>query len=168
MKRMGFLMLNDSFKRLLELVAVNGKIEGRKRFQKLVYILKQKGFDFTEKYTYHYYGTYSATLQMEIDYLVDSGLLREEQVGETYEYTLSEEYHELEGIFDHHKDLIKILNDKPARILELISVFFYLEDKGYKDVDIIKKKTAILKPELRDDIERAFKEYLKIKNYSIN
>ena len=93
---------------------------------------------------------------------------REEQVGETYEYTLSEEYHELEGIFDHHKDLIKILNDKPARILELISVFFYLEDKGYKDVDIIKKKTAILKPELRDDIERAFKEYLKIKNYSIN
>ena len=161
-------MLKESFKRLLELVAVNGKIEGRKKFQKLVYILKQKGFEFKEAYTYYYYGPYSSTLQMEIDFLVESGLLREEQVGETYEYTLSNEFGELEGKYDAHKQFIHYLNDKPARILELISVFFYLEDKGYQDEDVIKKSTAILKPELKEYIEKAYQEYIEIKNYSIN
>lgn len=158
--------MNKSLKKLLALVNVNGKIEGRKKFQKLVYILKHIGFNFEEKYRYHYYGPYSSTLQMEIDSLVQSDLLAENKYGNTYEYTLTKKSNTfLENNYeDEEIAFIRKLNNKPAYILELVSVFFYLEDKGYNPGETMKKKISILKPELRDNIEEAYELYLNIKN----
>ena len=46
-------------KMILELVNKCGKIEGRTKFQKIVYILQNLGVPFEEKFTYHYFGPYS-------------------------------------------------------------------------------------------------------------
>lgn len=159
--------MNESLKSLLGLVSLNGEIRGRKKFQKLVYILKHMNYDFKEDYTYHYYGPYSSTLQMEIDSLVQSDLLKENVDGKTYKYMITDKAEDItqESIIKNEDtSFVKFLNKQPAYLLELISVFFYLVDKGYTEVDLIKKKTAILKPELEDHIDKAFGIYLEIKS----
>ncbi len=163
--------MNESLKKLLCIVDVNGKITGRKKFQKLIYILKQKDFDFKEDYSYYYYGPYSSTLRMEIDSLVQSNLLEECSVGTTYEYGIADQANDFIQRNYFSKDeisFIKSLNEKPAYILELVSVFFYLEDKGYNNESILKNKTRILKPELSKYIDKAYELYLDIKNIEIN
>jgi len=158
--------MQEMFIKLLQLINVAGKISGRKKLQKMIYILKHKGFEFDENYSYYYYGPYSSVLQMEIDELVRLDLLKEYYDDITYEYKVTKDADSYlkDNIFDDKQiSTIKMLNREPGNILELVSVFFYLEDNGYTEKNAILKKTRILKPELVNHLDKAYELYSSIK-----
>lgn len=161
--------MKESFAKVLYLVSVNEKISGRKKFQKLVYILKHKGFDFKEDYSYYYYGPYSSTLQMEIDALVHSQLLLENVIdNNTYEYSVTEKAkeHMSDNTFSPEDiEFINILNEKPATILELVSVLLYLQDNGYTEKKALISKTEALKPDIAIHINEAYDVFSDINSY---
>jgi len=73
---------------LLKLIASVPNIVGRKKLQKLVYLIKFAGVPFESSYTWHYYGPYSADLALQIDTLVNKGFLDEMfSIGYTYRIT---------------------------------------------------------------------------------
>jgi uncharacterized protein YwgA len=71
-------MLTSHLNKILSLVNEAGRIQGRTKFQKIVYILKIKGANFNERFSYHYYGPYSSDLQLEIEELVDRQILNQQ------------------------------------------------------------------------------------------
>lgn len=64
---------------LLQLVHFLGRIEGRKKLQKMVHILKELGAPFPETFEYSYYGMYSRQLKDEVATLQCENLLSEEE-----------------------------------------------------------------------------------------
>jgi uncharacterized protein YwgA len=67
-----------------------GKIEGRKRFQKTIFLLQEKfGIDFGYKFTAYLYGPYSSQLQNDIDILAQTGYLKASKIGELFFYEIT-------------------------------------------------------------------------------
>ncbi len=153
------LILNDNLKRIITLLDVAGNIRGRTKFQKVVYILKNKEIPFNEKFKYHYYGPFSSDLQLEIDELVDRNILVEKNMN-PYDYEVNKE-NKIKFNKDLNisgkKELIQFLKNKDIKELEITSTIYYLENNGLKDKDILRKKITALKPHLRDYIDSSFK-----------
>jgi uncharacterized protein len=144
---------------LLRLIAVCEQVEGRKKLQKIVHILREAGYPFPFRYGYHFHGPFSAELKGEIDSLVTDGLI-DEIPGETlydnrmYSYRLSKEAEEFCLGDDRHPEpqwasLARILNEKPAQELEAISTLIYLVRSGFRE-EALADRFAQLKPHLRD------------------
>ncbi len=154
----------DNMKKILALIkACGGKIQGRTKLQKLVYILKNHGVDFDENFKYHHYGPYSFNLQLEITELVDCGLLKE--AGSTpYIYELeSQAAKEVDNSFlAEKKELIDFLNKQDYQILELVATIYYLKNTGIHNDLALRSKLQILKPHLEQKIESAFKVFYEL------
>ena len=152
-------------KLLTMLQLVGGRLFGRKRFQKIVYILQAKEAPFEENFSYHYYGPYSSDLQLEIDNLVDKGLIKEEEPRDSscYIYTIEEKIEE-DASVAKFSDLIDLLRTATTDVLELTSTVYYLVDKGTVDKSILEKKLKTLKPSLQKSIPEAFKLYEEIES----
>jgi uncharacterized protein YwgA len=157
----------EALDNILALVNLAGQIEGRTRFQKMVYILKCKGVAFPEKFKYHYYGPFSVDLQLEIDDLVSRNLLREDLNPDpipTYTYSIEQKSNTNE--LKTYEALIKTLNDTNRKVLELTSTIFFLRNQEkITDKEVIIKKLNFLKPHLAGYIEEAFKLEEKINRY---
>jgi uncharacterized protein YwgA len=67
-----------------------GKVEGRKLFQKAVYLLQEQ---FKVEFSYHFipylYGPYSSQLQTDIDILARTGYLGVSKVGPLFYYEIT-------------------------------------------------------------------------------
>ncbi len=150
---------------LLELANRAKKIDGRKKFQKIVYILQQLGAPFEEKFTYHYYGPYSPTLQLEIDDLVTSGKL-EENKSNLYAYTYKPTQKNETSFLDQYDNIINLLANKPSPLLELVSTIFYLKEHYTSDKIFLRSKLAILKPHLKKYFEKAFELFEQLQQSS--
>jgi len=153
------LLLNENFKRILTLLEEAESIKGRTKFQKIVYILKNKEVPFKEKFKYHYFGPFSSDLQLEIDELVDRNILVEKNTN-PYVYKVNKENKiefEKDLIISKKKDLIKFLNKRDFRELEVTSTIYFLENYGIRDKKILRKKVEALKPHLKDFIDNSFK-----------
>ena len=162
--------MKKDLKKIITLVSELDEIDGRKKFQKIVYILKQLGINFNEKYKFHYYGPYSPKLQLEIDSLVNGEILKEEKEGNAYNYKVlleDNEYIISDFFSDEVKKLIAELKEYRSYILELVATFFYLKEKGYKKEEVIKKKTSILKSNLEEFIDEAYDIFDNIQNKNL-
>lgn len=62
---------------IMKLLDMAEEIVGRKKFQKVVYIGKQLGMPFQEKYGFHMYGPYSEELSVRLDELKQFGFVSE-------------------------------------------------------------------------------------------
>ncbi|NUU95810.1 hypothetical protein XO10_05885 [Marinitoga sp. 1135] len=157
--------VNSELKKILDVVNICKEIKGRKKFQKIIYILKNLGVDFPEKFTYHYYGPYSQDLQLELDELVELRYLNEELERKSYKYTIN--YNEIVDdkidtqIMEKEK-VINYLNSLDAQTLELIATLFYLHNDGLRGEKYLKNKTKILKPHLKSKLDKAFEEFNKL------
>ncbi len=151
-------MLKENFIKILSLLKEAGQISGRTKFQKIVYILKNKDIQFKEKFKYHYFGPFSSDLQLEIDELTDRGIVIEKSVN-PYVYEVNQinniEF-EQDSQIKGKKNLIHFLNQKDSKILELTSTIYFLENNGIKEERILRKKILALKPHLNDYIEDSF------------
>lgn len=142
-------MREQAYQQLAELISMAGGIDGRKKLQKIVFILKNKGAPFQEKFSYHYFGPYSAELQLEIDDMATRGIIQEIQSGPGYRYTVGPNALDIEDCtLQSYSDLVARLNSLPPTILELLATFYYLQAKGYSQNDML-AKTFQLKPHLK-------------------
>ncbi|PAW76938.1 MAG: hypothetical protein B9S32_13500 [Verrucomicrobia bacterium Tous-C9LFEB] len=160
---------------LLQLVDALSSIEGRKKLQKTVHILKELGVPFSEKFEYSYYGMYSPQLKNEIDALVSESLLEEESVSSSHgicyrikaKPTLRQLLLEVNGSeAGSWIEIAKKLNSWSPQELEGISTLFFLQHSGVpSDSRLI--KLLELKPHLKDlasDCDAKFDELLALKS----
>ena len=154
---------------ILSLVSIAGVINGRTKFQKMVYILKCKGVYFPEKFKYHHYGPFSLDLQLEIDELVFNGLLSENgslEPNPTYSYSISTK-DQNNGEFLKYAELITVLNSASIKVLELTSTIFFLKNQEkITEKSIIIEKLKFLKPHLESYIDKAFDLETKIDSFN--
>ncbi|MCF2138072.1 MAG: hypothetical protein K9W43_12650 [Candidatus Thorarchaeota archaeon] len=91
---------SSDMERLICLVGTHGVIEGRTRFQKIVYLLKNQDIPFSFEYIPYYYGPYSYELAEYIELLVSYGILKETKFHladgiDRYDYQLTKKGEEI-------------------------------------------------------------------------
>ncbi|HHZ00578.1 MAG TPA: hypothetical protein GYA03_05735 [Tissierellia bacterium] len=145
--------------RLLRLFEAIGEINGRKRLQKMFFIIQSLGYDLDLDYTYHNYGPYSSQLQAEVDFQIQEKLINEEFISNTYVYKLQDEGKQLlQKLYDNGltgfspnvpENVIEKLRSQETKFLELVSTIIYLRDFGFEG-ESLKGKVDDLKPHLME------------------
>lgn len=154
-------MQNKNINSILTLFQIVNNVRGRTKLQKLVFILQQLGFNFEEDYIYHYYGPYSADLQLEVDYLVSQGYLAEQQNNSSYFYSLRTKPYNFkvdENLIES-QDLVARLSNNDYQFLEVLATIFYLKEYDSPDEENIKAKLSFLKSHLVEHFDSAFETY---------
>jgi uncharacterized protein len=158
----GLVMPLDDY-RLLKMIDAADGIDGRKRLQKLIYLLQIEGFATEDGFFLHYYGPYSSDLAARIDDLSRRDKLLEQT--EPYRYTVQpeartqlEQYdgmlrerapEELETV-DGWAVRFRELKAKPVRELELAATMVYWREWG-TDWDEAERNTSRAKGVGPDD-----------------
>lgn len=147
---------------ILRLVSACQSVDGRKKLQKMVYILQECGYPFHERYTLHLFGPYSGELKHEIDMLV--GDLLEERVIAAgaypqYTYQPHAEAARLLARFPspdaaQWTPLAIDLNRRSAQDLEAISTALYLRRHGFEG-ERLRQQFVELKPNLAAQFDDA-------------
>lgn len=135
------MLLNHA--RLIRFFTDANEVIGRKKLQKMIYILKKTGLPFNEKFTFHFYGPYSEELTLRIEELCNLGFLTEQKENKEnyiqYHYILNDEGKQfLDQAPDDLpvcRDLVQRLNDQSARFLELIATMLYFDDLTPEEVE---------------------------------
>ena len=154
-------MLEDHAK-LMAFFQQAEEVVGRKRLQKMIYILKKSGFDFSERYSFHFYGPYSEELSTRVEELCNLGFLVEEKEKEKgyfqYRYTLTDGGESFLKEADVHTQdmtaLIDKMNEQSSRFLELVSTMLYFDNFAKSEVE---EKVQAVKSKQNYD-EEDFKE----------
>ncbi|WP_085522580.1 YwgA family protein [Tuberibacillus sp. Marseille-P3662] len=157
-------MLEDHAK-LLTLFSHAGEVVGRKKLQKILYILKKMDYPFQQKYQFHFYGPYSEELTLQIEELGNLGFVqetREEKGGyHQYRYVLTESGEEFLGHYDIElpdiQTLIHQLNGQNSRFLELISTMLFFDELDeaslVNKVQVVKKKQNYTMEEIQSGLD---------------
>lgn len=131
----------DSTLAVGELVRTLEEVRGRKRLQKIVHLLKSKGFvEFQQGFVLHYFGPFSSRLASQLDLLCAARIVEEKKEGDTYVYRLRPDSGADETAGGRTAGLqnpalerfAKKLNDKATADLEAVSTFVYLRQAGYR------------------------------------
>lgn len=136
--------------RLLRFFTNAEEVVGRKKLQKMIYILKKIGLPFQEKYAFHFYGPYSEELTLRIEELCNLGFITEEKQEKghyyQYQYQLTEAgrsfLDQVQDDLPQCKQQIKQLNDQRSRFLELVATMLFFDDLSRAEVE---KKVAEVK-----------------------
>lgn len=132
----------DSVFEVAEVIRRLGKVNGRVRLQKIVYLLQQMGCPFREDFEYGHYGPFSRTLANELDLLKRDGLVKEKEqqteYGLLYAYELTNELENLlcdapgiHGLTNTDIDsTLALLKGKDVRVLEVASSRLFLSKNG--------------------------------------
>ncbi len=145
---------------LAQLLKVLGRVDGRKKLQKVVHILKELGVPFTEPFEYSLHGMYSQQLRGEVESLVSGGLVAEEPYGEgqmrAYTYTANLDLTALlkeGGLSDKPEwaSLARELNRMTPRQAEGVSTALFLRRRGLRGQELASRLLE-LKPHLSGDI----------------
>lgn len=146
----------DSYANLIKVLGELGKVGGRKKLQKIVFISQKAGMPMDEDFDYYLYGPYSESLSNKLGELSALGLLVEEKRHlssgyQQYSYTLSSKGCELVKTLPElsvrEKQLLQILNSYDGRFLELLATLWFLLDKGYSKKQAEEEILTWLKPE---------------------
>jgi len=153
--------------RIAQLLRLLERVDGRKKFQKLVHILQELGYPFHERFEYSYYGMYSPQLRGEVDSLAADKLIREReninQFGNpafTFEKT-----EQLDVLMDEvgvekepdWSTAAKKLNTLSPQMLEGISTILYLRRCGLEG-EPLKQRLLSLKPHLAEIEAQCFQQ----------
>lgn len=143
---------------LIRLVKVCERIDGRKKLQKIVHLLKEAGHPLDYRFGFHFHGPFSAELKGEIDLLTSEQLI-EETCGSTdsgsfpqFSYAVSSSADALLQSVGGAQNpewgaCAKSLNKKSAQELESISTIVYLIRHGVDEASL-NNKFKELKPHL--------------------
>lgn len=151
---------------VLQLLLALMRVDGRKRLQKTVHILKELGAPFRERFEYSYYGMYSAQLKGELDALEMEGLVseREDQSGLHPSYIV-ESTAKLAALLDELQlatppswiGLARQLNGLSVSVLEGVSTILFLR-RTESDVAVVRQRLLALKPHLANVADACFAE----------
>ena len=156
-------MLQEHAK-IVDFIATAKGVTGRKKLQKMIYIMKKMDIPFQEKYEFHIYGPYSEELTARVEELYDMGFLSEilEDKGSyvQYKYTVTEEGMEFRKVLGKsvldNPSIAGKLNAKSGRFLELTATLLYFDNLNRQEqID----KLHIVKGKLNftaEEIDEAF------------
>lgn len=156
-------MLTDHAK-LLNFFAETKKVTGRKKLQKMIYILQVCGIPFGEKYQFHIYGPYSEELTLRMEELCNLGFIDEakEEKSSYFQYTYEITGAGIDFLQQVHPDMpeftdqVGLLQNESSRFLELTATMLYFRDLTKQEVE---KKVHDVKPKQKysqEEIRRAW------------
>lgn len=155
----------------MQLFLLVGKIEGKIKLQKIIFILQEKQvINFELDYKFAQYGPYSESLQIELEYLSRIGFLKEVSTADSYTYEINKEFPikiDLSQDVVSNQKLILSLIEQESQLLEVTSTIYYLKARHYKEEKSIEDKIRILKPNLQDKIANAFQYYSSLESSSL-
>lgn len=156
-------MLQEHAK-IVDFIALTEGITGRKKLQKMIFILKKMGVPFQEKYEFHIYGPYSEELTARVEELCDMGFLTEELQDKgsykQYKYSVTQEGNDFRGtlkdtVLKDAAHAVK-LNEKSGRFLELTATLLYFDHlertEQIEKLHVVKAKLNFTE----EEVEEAF------------
>ncbi|SIS41020.1 YwgA family protein [Salimicrobium flavidum] len=119
------------------------EVVGRKRLQKMVYIMKKCGIRFEERYEFHFYGPYSEELTLRIEEMCNLGFLSEAMEEKKNYYQYRYQLTEAGADFLSHAEIdrpvldnyIDAMNGKSSRFLELVSTMLFFEHLPKEEIE---------------------------------
>lgn len=147
---------------ILRLIASLEMVEGRKKLQKIVYILKSQGHEFPQHFGYLHYGPFSSEVAADVDALVTHKLVKEQGGGVpqgAYSYAPTDKG--LQFLNDmgasgsqSWSSLATRLNKINVSQLEAMSTILFLRDNGFSG-GALKERFVQLKPKLKNQYNTA-------------
>lgn len=147
--------------KLMQFFSIAEEVTGRKKLQKMIYILQKCNMPFEEKYAFHVYGPYSEELTLRVEELCNLTFIDEvkEDKGNYFQYhyhITDQGKHFLEQFgldMPDMSDEIEQLKAKSARFLELAATMLYFAEMTRPEVEA---KIQQVKPKQKySDIELA-------------
>lgn len=121
--------------KLIHFFRLTGGVTGRKKLQKMIYILQKSGVPFEEKYQFHFYGPYSEELTLRVEELCNLGFIEETREDKAnyfqYHYDVTaagEDFLEQSSL--NMPDITaktELLQSRSSRFLELVSTLLYFD-----------------------------------------
>ncbi|WP_085994004.1 YwgA family protein [Oceanobacillus senegalensis] len=141
----------DNHAKLMQFFSIAKDVTGRKKLQKMIYILQKCNVPFEEKYNFHFYGPYSEELTLRVEELCNLGFLNEVREDKSnyyqYNYTITDDGKDFLQQFamdmPEYQEKVEKLKAKSSRFLELVATMFYFDDLH---VEEIIKKVHTVKP----------------------
>lgn len=129
--------------KLMQFFSVADEVTGRKKLQKMIYILQRANVPFEEKYQFHFYGPYSEELTLRVEELSNLGFIDEVKEDKSnyfqYRYAITPAGQEfLEQFAIQMPDIserMEILNSQSSRFLELVATMMYFSDLAKPEVE---------------------------------
>ena len=129
--------------RLMKFFAAAEEVVGRKKLQKMIYILKKCELPFEEKYEFHFYGPYSEELTLRVEELCNLGFISEVKEDKSNYYQYRYQVTGPGTQFLQHSQVelpplegrINMLAEKSSRFLELVSTMLYFDDLPAEEVE---------------------------------
>ena len=140
--------------------AAGGRVDGRKKLQKLVYLCQQAGTDLGYSFTFHMYGVFSADLAQDLIVATGWRILNEEPAAaDSFLITLGSEnlgqFLDAAPLNGVGVDLVRKLKGEAPATLEVLSTIKYLRDRDYEG-ERLETKLHELKGRLKGWFPRAF------------
>ncbi|WP_047980918.1 YwgA family protein [Ornithinibacillus contaminans] len=162
----------DNHAKLLQFFSEAKQVTGRKKLQKMIYILQSFGIPFEQKFQFHFYGPYSEELSLRIEELCNLGFIQEEKEDKSnyyrYHYSLTTDGQEFLKQFPldipNCSESIKQLQGKSARFLELVSTILYFKDLPKQEVE---RKVHTVKPKQKYSDEEMAEAWKLIEELSV-
>lgn len=140
----GVIRVLNNHARLVHFFQVSQHVGGRKKLQKLIYILQKCHVPFKEKFQFHFYGPYSEELTLRVEELCNLNLVTEKKEDKgnylRYNYDITEDGQAfLEQFSLHMPDFsahVELLQEKSSRFLELVSTMFFFDEMSKEDVEL--------------------------------
>ncbi|RKQ31538.1 YwgA family protein [Oceanobacillus halophilus] len=122
--------------KLMQFFSMAENVTGRKKLQKMIYILQKCNIPFEEKYQFHFYGPYSEELTLRVEELCNLGFLNEVKEDRSnyyqYNYTITSDGKDFLQQFaldmPEYGDKVEKLKTKSSRFLELVATMLYFDD----------------------------------------
>lgn len=142
---------------------LDGEIEGRKKFQKIVYLFSElSDLPIDYNFKWNLYGVYSNTLALDIEYANRLNHINESvkdyKYYTNYKYELSEKGKETTYKVDARDNLITIAKNKNAQFLEVLSSIVYFS-KDFDTKDEINTELMKYKGHLREYFSSAYTSF---------
>ncbi|MFS0750260.1 YwgA family protein [Oceanobacillus sp. 1P07AA] len=164
----------DNHAKLLQFFSVANQVTGRKKLQKMIYILQQCKVPFEEKYEFHFYGPYSEELTLRIEELCNLGFVQEQKEEKSsyhqYHYTITDKGKSFLTQFQMDLPdigkMIPLLQEKSSRFLELVSTMFFFCQSSKEEII---EKVHTVKPKQKytdEEITEAFQFMDELTNKS--
>ncbi len=158
--------------KIMHFFSIANDVTGRKKLQKMIYILQKSRIPFAEKFQFHFYGPYSEELTLRMEELCNLEFLNEmkEDKGNYYQYKY--EITDAGQTFLDQFELdmpniagqIELLKEKSSRFLELTATMLFFDDLSKQEVE---DKVHIVKPKqnyTEDEMAEAWEFIKQISN----
>ncbi|WP_042221376.1 YwgA family protein [Oceanobacillus manasiensis] len=150
--------------KLMQFFSVANEVTGRKKLQKMIYILQKSKLPFEEKFQFHFYGPYSEELTLRVEELCNLHFINEEKEDKSnyhqYRYSITEDGQSfLDQFAMDMPDLgtkVEMLKGKSSRFLELVATMLYFDDlpleENIQKVHAVKPKQKYTDDEIQEAI----------------